>query len=392
MFKKTKNSNLFLFFLIGCFFVNFYGFCFALEVEYPTLSTGNAITSSSSVPEYLEYVFHWGVTLGFSIAVLSLVVAGILYILSSANPNWKAAAMDRAYGAITGLILLSLIYLIIATINPELAIFQIGKLEPVEPAGTSSQQPPPAPGVYLYAKEDCDSTLSENITGSSKDLGDLKNRVRSAKIVQGETIAYIAILHDIINFQGFCQYITPNGSCNPTLWQGGPFAASLSVYSYNFNPSKGSITFYRKPFYGGSDGSDEGNKKSGGYYKVGGAETKNNKFIKALDDKDLTFKDVPEEEQDCLKWEKDGKICKKENRKPPSLAGENISSIKIDGNYIVILLNYKPSKTEDPHQWPACQIYPTLDDKNKKGPQQIKWDFIRNQENLPNYVIIIPVG
>jgi len=104
--------------------------------------------------------------------------------------------------------------------------------------------------------------------------------------------------------------------------------------------------------------------------------------------KDLEFEDVPEEEQDCIEWDLDG-VCI--TKKPPTLEGENISSIKIDGNYFVMLLYFDPVNDSPAGPWTFCQAFPTEDDMNKQGPRQIKWEYIRRQGKTPNYVLIFPV-
>jgi hypothetical protein len=97
---------------------------------------------------------------------------------------------------------------------------------------------------------------------------------------------------------------------------------------------------------------------------------------------------VPEEEQDCVQWDNKNKCIKKQC---PSLAGENISSIEINGNYIVVLV-YFDEKIDTTFSWSYCQEFPTINDVNKEGPKQIKWDAIRNRGQYPNFVVIIPVA
>ena len=104
----------------------------------------------------------------------------------------------------------------------------------------------------------------------------------------------------------------------------------------------------------------------------------------------LEFINVPEEEQDCVEYDTSG-VCTW--RAPPSLGGENISSIKIHGDYIVLLTYASPGQSCSDTQWSSCQEFPTPDDINKTGPQQIKWQEVRNNYGVvPNHVVIIPVG
>lgn len=379
MLKKTKKCFLFWVFLISCFFVFFCcNFCLALEVKLPTLPTGETPPSGPDLPKFLLYLYYFGLWFGFGATIFSLVVAGGLYLLSNALPNLKVLAKDWLSGAIKGFVLLSLTYLIAVTINPSLRIFEIRE---------KLKEPPPPPekeesaGVYFYTEGGCpapkDNKQISPATSSVADLGDLKNRVKSIRIVQKpeSELYYIALLYDVINFWGKCQYIDPNEEC-PGV---DPFAASTSIYQYSFNPVGNGVTFYRKPFYDGS----------GGWYTI-----ENNKiggiYIENLHN--LRFKGVPLEEQDCTNWDIKGN-CIESARKPPTLSGQNISSIKIDGSYMVLLIYFNPATDIALNgPWSFCQAFPTTDDINKEGPKQIKWEAIQNQQQLPNFVAIFPVA
>ncbi|MDP1994181.1 MAG: hypothetical protein Q8K40_02940, partial [Ignavibacteria bacterium] len=240
-----------------------------------------------------------------------------------------------------------------------------------------------APGVYFNKSSDCsDDKVQPNIS-SVPDLGPLKNKINSVGIQQDADTEsyYITILYDNTNFWGKCQYITttdPNSS-DQTCQTVSPFAASVSVYPYDFDPNGGGVFFYRKS-YGSFNG-------GGGQYIVDNSEI-NGIYVKRLED--LKFEGVPEEEQDCVQYDEDGK-CAKDGRRPPSLAGENISSIRINGNYLVLLVYFGPNDSSY-GPWTSCQEFPTSDDVNKIGPMQIKWENIRNSNGvIPNYVVIIPI-
>jgi len=372
-----KKFNLFLIIFLLGFFVS--GFCFAqtLEVDYPTLPGGEALAPQSSLPEYLIYVYTFGMYLGFGAVFLSLVIAGVLYLVSPVSPETRARAKDYASGALSGLLLLTTLYLITTTINPELGLFKIGEIKKLP-----SQPPIPPPviaGVFFYEQSGCPSDSDKPFpiapfTSSIPDFGPLKNKINSVKIVRDGENAYVSVLYDEINFWGKCEYIDPNTGCTPVK----PFAASASVYRYRFDSEpKGKVIFYRKSFHDESGGS-----------KVIKESDIGRIYVKNLND--LRFEDVPKEEQDCIEWDLEGKCTKKEPQ--TTLAGENITSIKIDGNYIVMLVYFKFG-TDTETKWSFCQAFPASDDKNKEGPKQIKWEHIRllNGGMLPNYVIIIPV-
>lgn len=370
-FCKRRKYRLLLIILSAVFLLSS-SFVFALEVEYPELPIGGVgITSRSSLSDYLFYVFNFGMWVGIIAAVFSLIIAGVFYLLSPIVPQAKERAKDRVFGAFSGLLILLTLYLIITTINPQLKFFQTREIEKIpEPA-----QPPLPPGVYFYKEGGCPSSEKNFPAGyNMSNLLDFTNEIRSVKIVHEKeaSIYYIAVLYDLFNFRGKCKYINPNTACENIE----PFASSASIYKYSPTPTGNGVTFYRKPFY----------NPEGGWYKI-----ENNQIGRGqvIDLNALKFKNVPPKEQDCIEWDLKG-FCKK--REPPTLAGGNIASIKIDGNYFVLLLYFAPGdKSAGP--WTFCQAFPAPDDINKEGPKQIKWEGIQNiiGKKSPNWVFIFPV-
>ena len=380
-------------YFFAVFFICLFGFfclpqnkVLALEVNYPTIKIGpiaSSVDNNTDLAQYLKYVFDIGIFIGFFAVFLTIIYAGVLYFLSPAIPNALAMAKDRISGAISGLLILVLLYLIITTINPALRIFQMGKLEPPPP-------PPPTEtqliGLNLYAPEDCSGAANNYLT-NAQDLGNLKNTLNSAGIVHDlkNQIYYISVLYEQTNYWGKCQYIDPNANCLKLNIS----PASASVYNFDFSPSGDGVYFYRKSFNSIRGKEDNAN---GGFLKISNSEIKNSKiYIGNL--KNLTFADyggctVPKEEQDCVQWDKNGKCL---SYKCPTLAEKNISSIKIAGNYIVLLVYAAPTDNRY-GPWTYCQAYPGINDANKEGPQQIKWDAVRNRGQDPNYVVIIPVA
>lgn len=390
---NCKKSCFFFLILFSLFVLS--DFCYAssrpLEVSYPTitlLGEEATMTQGQGLPEYVLYAYRFGLFFGFLTALLSLIVAGALYIMSSAIPSLKAKAKDRAFGAVTGVIFLLLIYLILSTINPELNV-----LKAPETINVISSTPfvPIESGVKLYKGTGCSDSSAHSsapYAESVRDLSDARRTIGGLKIIPNSqlNILYFAITHDLVNFKGYCHYFYRNDSaCQET----DPFV-SLSVYRY-VESSEGSVIFYREPFY----------NEEGGWLRVDGGtiigesalynrELKNLIFSgNGSDESDCT---VPIKEQDCIKWEEDGKTCLDENRKCPSLAGENVSSIKINGNYIVVLFSRDPNDEEAGTRWSNCQVFPTIDDASKVGPKQVKWEYIQSRNNLPDEVVIISVG
>lgn len=350
-----------------------------LEVAYPVVQ-GQVLGSTTTLPAYAKYLFNLGMFLGFFSVLVSFIIAGVMYFISPALPSGDllGKAKDRISGAITGLLLLTFIYLIVVTINPSLSIFHINELETTTPHTED-----PLPGVYFHKQKACADTTQPNLS-SIPDLGEgLKNQINSVGIIQGDD-AYISVLYDNINFKGKCQYLNPNERCQDVA----PFAASASIYKFDFEPNGDGVYFYRKSYF----------NSDGGYYKVQNSDIKgiytqkleNLKFVdrSAVSRENPEGCTVPKNERDCIKYNEDGACTL---RACPTLAGENISSMKINGNYFVLPIYFGPADTSK-GPWTSCQAFPALDDINKLGPPQIKWKSIRNTSGvIPNWVIIIPV-
>lgn len=389
--KNIKNIKKFkaclfilLFIVLFCFTANI---VFALEVKYPTIRE-QTITQDTELPKYLKYVFDFGILVGFAGVFISLVIAGIQYLFSPFNANSQASAKDRIGGAISGLLILALLYLIMTTINPALTIFRLNSLPEVPTPPPDTDQ---APGLYLYKSTGCsDDENAAHIINSTNNLDNINidNKAVSGKIVHDvdSQVYYISVIYDHSDFWGRCFYINPNNTNNPNNpasdcqntinpLTNSPYASSASVYQYDFNPNGDGVYFYRKSFF----------NPQGGQLKISNSQI-NGIYEGYLSD--LFFEDVPEEEKDCIRYDQNNICIEKKN---PTLAGENISSIRIKGDYIVLLVYIGPNETwEGP--WYSCQSFPTQDDVNKTGPQQIKWRPIRNNEGvIPNYILIMPV-
>ncbi len=356
-----------------------------LEVDYPTFVSDINVVSKTELPEYLKYVFDLGIFIGFLTVFIGLAWAGVLYFLSPAKPDAVADAKDRAAGAISGAIILTLLYLIITTINPQLRIFKLQKLDPITADNTEKK---PA-GVYFYNSKDCSDDPKPNPEVSGiKDLGDKKNKINSVQIQSNpeNDDYYVAVLYDVVDFRGKCQYINPKSKCDPVRPE--PFAASATINKYDFFPSGDGVTFYRKSFF----------NKQGGYYKVENSKIKGIyvELLSNLKFQDPSNKDkdnpdgctVPKDEQDCSMYDKNGQCVKREC---PALAGENISSIKIDGAYLLLMVYLDPAKDDKKGPWSYCQAFPISGDVNQTGPKQIKWDSIMTTGKMPNAVVIIPI-
>jgi len=318
-----------------------------------------------------------------ALAVITLTISGIFYFIAPASPGALELAKDRISGAISGLLILLLTYMIVVTINPSLATFRLNPLEKIEAPEISTD----SYGINFYKSTDC-SNPDKTSTLSIPDFGDLTNKVNRVKVSQNYdgNVYYISILYDNANYWGKCQYVDPNNSGCQTA---SVSVASASIYKYDFSPDAGgSVTLYRKSFNMASEKNDN---KDEGYLKISSSQISKLYFKKLSelsfmgDGKECT---VPKNERDCIKWAIDGRCTEYQC---PLLDKENITSIKISGDYIVLLIYIDPLDNTGNYTYSYCQAFPTKDDTNKDGPQQIKWDSIRASNNDPNYILIIPI-
>jgi hypothetical protein len=122
----------------------------ALEVNYPNLPlapTGGPQSGSSSLLNYIDYIFIFFVSAAGIIGVVSLTIGGFQYLVSGVSPEQRGNALDRIKGSILGIVLLMISFIILFTINPELI-----KPRRVAISGLTSQG--------LYYQGDCVATDS----------------------------------------------------------------------------------------------------------------------------------------------------------------------------------------------------------------------------------------
>ncbi|MEK7151901.1 MAG: hypothetical protein AAB773_00540 [Patescibacteria group bacterium] len=88
----------------------------------PSIGGGNANISPG---DYFNNIYRLMVGITGVLAVIMIVVGGLEYIASAANPSAKASAKNRIWAAIGGLLLALSSYLILQTINPNLVNFNL---------------------------------------------------------------------------------------------------------------------------------------------------------------------------------------------------------------------------------------------------------------------------
>lgn len=99
------------------------GFTFTLLQPLPTES-GDFLSKNVTLKQYLTWAYKFVLALTGFLAVMMIVIGGVEYVISGANESMRGEAHKRIWGAITGLILALVAYLVLYTINPSLVNFE----------------------------------------------------------------------------------------------------------------------------------------------------------------------------------------------------------------------------------------------------------------------------
>ena len=179
-----------------------------LEVPLPGIAGEGEITETPLLPDYIKYIFNFGVGISGVIALFVFIFAGIGYLTSGGNPSKMSDAKDRILSALIGIVVILGSYMILTTINPQLRTLdpELGGKELI--IGES-------PGVYLCrdaAGEDC--TIYNK---SAVKIGEYDNEVNYIKFVNSEDlgIKYGAVLSEDTYNRGRCAICLTDG-CNDT--------------------------------------------------------------------------------------------------------------------------------------------------------------------------------
>ncbi len=101
---------------------------FTPEVTYPEIAS-KTVTTTTSLPEYIIYMFNLAVIIGVLIVIGVVVFGGFLYLTSAGNPSQMREAKSRIFNGFLGLIILLASYLILNTINPQLTVIRLESVE-----------------------------------------------------------------------------------------------------------------------------------------------------------------------------------------------------------------------------------------------------------------------
>jgi hypothetical protein len=109
-----------------------------LEVQYPEIGGVKPETVSTGLPQYVKYVFNFGIATFGLVVFGALLWAGFLYLTSAGRPDRLKEARDRILSAFLGLIILLSSYIVLTTINPQLVIFPLTALTPTQKTATTT--------------------------------------------------------------------------------------------------------------------------------------------------------------------------------------------------------------------------------------------------------------
>ena len=209
-----------------------------LEVPLPGIAGETEITNTPFLPDYIRYIFNFGVGISGIVVFVVFVYAGVIYLTSGGNPSKLSDAKDRMMSALIGAAVILGSYLILTTINPQLLV-----INPI--IDTTELDPGEVGGVYLctdLARENC-----ELFTQSSSKIGDLNDKVQSIKIVnpEGSNLQYGAVLSENEYNRGKCA-VCLSDSCNDGYnnigYVGG--VSSIKIFVKSNIPSGEGVTLY----------------------------------------------------------------------------------------------------------------------------------------------------
>jgi len=136
-------------------------FVLALEVDYPSI-LGLRIDSSSTFPDYVCYFFGLGINLAFFVAVVSVILGGVSYLISYGRGKFVDDSKDWIKAGVLGLLIVTTASIMTYTINPELNNCKAGVLS-VIPSIINPTPPTPSNRKIDIYREIPIGTLTENL-------------------------------------------------------------------------------------------------------------------------------------------------------------------------------------------------------------------------------------
>ena len=224
---KLKKASIFIILILAVFLLA--DFCSAQrppEVPLPGLSE----TTTPLLPDYVKYVFNFGIGIAGLIAFVALVYGGFRYLTSAGNPSAMSDANGQIFAGLIGLIVILGSWLLLTTINPQLIVINPQLKESELVVGES-------PGVYLCAGENCQLfSSSQSFIG-----GELNDKVNAVKFSNTSDTQYGAVLHQDKNYRGKCA-VCLSDNC-PDLLNAKDISSVHVFIQADSSPGKG-VTLY----------------------------------------------------------------------------------------------------------------------------------------------------
>ncbi len=102
------------------------GFCLASGEATTKISFGGK-RNFTDIGDFIKYAYEYGMWIAGILAVSVIIAAGFGWVMSGGNADSISSAKKKIAGSLTGLILLSLSYVILNTINPYLVELRLPK-------------------------------------------------------------------------------------------------------------------------------------------------------------------------------------------------------------------------------------------------------------------------
>ena len=146
-----------------------------LEVQYPTVpgTVTPTTVEGTQLPDYVKYIFNFAIIIAGVVAFGVIVWGGVRWLTSAGDPAKLKDAKEQVFAAFLGLIILFSSYLILTTINPQLAIFEVSEIKTAEVTPSPSPTENVSPDPLVRIKE-----LAQTIDGVALEL---KNKVEELK-------------------------------------------------------------------------------------------------------------------------------------------------------------------------------------------------------------------
>ena len=202
-----------------------------LEIQYPQVPGAETPTVvKTPLPQYVKYIFNFGIWIAGFVAFLSLIYGGIRYLTSVGDPSKTGDAKDQIFAGILGLVVLFASYIILANLNPQLLTLRVNTENLAAPGEII--------GVYL-----CKGATQQNCTvyeSSSDTLAPaINDNVGYIYFKNNDTTVFGAVLHENGSRQGTCKVFLSDG---PVRLPNGA-ASSITIFQQSA-PSGEGVTLF----------------------------------------------------------------------------------------------------------------------------------------------------